>query len=91
MANVTSTAQVDSGVNVYYDKLLLGRAKPFQIHNMFSQKRPLPSKNSDTIKFRRYSSLSTATTPLTEGTTPAGSALSVTDMIATVSQYGKAA
>ena len=40
------------------------------------------------MKFRRYGALALATTPLTEGTTPAGKSLSVTDVTVTVSQYG---
>ena len=87
MANQTSTSQVPAGVNNYYDKLLLARAQPALIHTFAAQQRPIPSKNSDTIKFRRYTNLATATTPLTEGTTPAGQALSVTDMTAQVEQY----
>lgn len=88
MAEVTSTSQVGSAVGVYYDKLLLARAKPEQIHSMFAQQRNIPSKNSDVIKFRRYTNLAVATTALTEGVTPSGHALSVTDMTATVEQYG---
>lgn len=88
MSNVTTTSQIAPGVNNFYDKLLLARAKPETIHAMYAQKRPLPSKSSDTIKFRRYTNLSTATTVLTEGTTPAGKALSATDLTAKVNAYG---
>ena len=48
----------------------------------------LPTKSSETIKFRRYTNLAAATTPLTEGVTPAGSQLAVTDITAAVVQYG---
>lgn len=91
MPNVTTTTQVGPGVANYYDKLLLARAKPETIHANFAQMRPLPSRNSDTIKFRRYTNLSTATTVLTEATTPAGKSLSVTDLTARVNQYGSLA
>jgi N4-gp56 family major capsid protein len=40
------------------------------------------------IKFRRYSNLTAATTALTEGTTPTGQSLAVTDITATCAQYG---
>jgi N4-gp56 family major capsid protein len=43
---------------------------------------------TNTIKFRRYSNLAPATVPLQEGITPPGKQLSVTDITATVSQYG---
>ncbi|MFW9872315.1 MAG: N4-gp56 family major capsid protein [Candidatus Thorarchaeota archaeon] len=84
----TTTTQVSAAVSTYYDRLLLQRATPYLIHTRFAQVRPLPKKEGNTIKFRRYGSLSTATTPLTEGITPSGSQLSTTDLTAVVSQYG---
>lgn len=84
----TTTTQVSPVLSTFYDRLLLVRAKPYLIHNMFSQKRSLPKKNGNTINFRRYGSLSSATTPISEGITPGGSQLSTTDLTATVSQYG---
>ena len=86
MAN--NTTSIPSGIAAFYDRNLLERAVPALIHDLFAQQRPLPSKSSSTIKFRRYSSLAAATTPLTEGVTPTGSDLSVTDVTATVAQYG---
>lgn len=86
--SITTTTQVPPAVDTFYDRLLLTRASPYQIHSKFAQKRPLQGRSGDTIKFRRYSSLSTATTPLTEGVKPAGSQLSKTDLTAKVSQYG---
>lgn len=85
---ITTTTQVPPAVDVSYDRLLLTRAMPYQIHSKFAQKRPLAGRSGDTIKFRRYSALSTATTPLTEGVKPAGSQLAKTDLTAKVSQYG---
>lgn len=41
-----------------------------------------------TASWRRYTRLSAATTALTEGTTPAGSDISSTEITATLSQYG---
>jgi len=88
MANVTDTTKVGPAVDTYYDRLLLARAKPFQIHNIAAQRRPLMANEGSTIKFRRYSNMTTATTPLTEGISPAGQSLNVTDITATVDQYG---
>ena len=88
MANMTTTSVVAPAVDTYYDKLLLARARGYQIFNLFSQQKTLPAKNSDTVKYRRYSAISTATTPLTEGVTPAGSALDVTDLTVQLQQYG---
>jgi len=88
MANMTTTSQVGPGATLYYDRVLLLRAKPLQVHNRFAQQRSLPAKNTDTVKYRRYLSLATATTALTEGITPAGNSLSVTDMTVQLEQYG---
>lgn len=77
-----------ANVNSFYDRDLLLRVQPLLVHTRWAQVRDLPSNNSDVIKFRRYSNLSAATTPLTEGITPVGSQLSVTTISATVLQYG---
>lgn len=84
----TSTAQVASAVNNFYDRTLLIRALPYFLHVRMGQVRDLPANNSLVIKFRKYASLTAATTALTEGVTPTGSQLSVTDVSATVAQYG---
>jgi N4-gp56 family major capsid protein len=73
----------------FYDRTLLYRAVAYFVHTKFAQVRDIPRNGgTNTIKFRRYGNLSAATTALAEGVTPAGSALSVTDITATVAQYG---
>lgn len=84
----TSLTQIPPGVQAFYDRNLLERAQPAEVHGRFGQKRPIASRSGSQIKFRRYSQLAAATTPLTEGVTPAGSALAVTDLTATLAQYG---
>ncbi len=88
MPNTTRT-QIPAEVSNFYDRTLLARVMPLLVHTRWAQVRDIP-KNSGTnvIKFRRYSNLVAATTPLQEGTTPVGSQLSVTDITATVAQYG---
>lgn len=85
---ITTTSEIDAGVSNYYDKMLLAFAEPKLIHMEGAQMRPIPSKNSKQIKFRRYSKFATATSPLVEGVTPTAQALSKTDITLTVSQYG---
>lgn len=85
---ITTTTEVDPAVATFYDRVLLERALPFLIHDMFAQVRNIPAKSGNTIKFRRYSSLTTATTPLTEGQTPNGQKLAKTDLTAQVQFYG---
>jgi N4-gp56 family major capsid protein len=87
MATTTIT-QVPPGTQAYYDRNLLTRAVPADIHGRFGQTRAVPKNGGNQIKFRRYSALTPATTPLTEGVTPSGSSLAVTDITATLAQYG---
>lgn len=84
---LTTKAQVPN-INSYYSRNLLLRVQPRLLHALFGQIRDLPRNNSDVIKFRRYTELSNATTPLTEGITPVGNQLSVTTITATIQQYG---
>src|SRR3990167_7974755 len=87
MANTTTT-EVAAAVNNFYDRKLLKQARPLLLHTNWAQVRDLPKNNSMVIKFRRYSLLSANTTALTEGVTPSGKQLAVTDVTATVAQYG---
>jgi N4-gp56 family major capsid protein len=86
---ITTTGNIDAGVVVFYDRLLLERARPYLVHTLFGQKRRIPQGNSSTIKMRRYTNLSPALTPITEGVTPTAEALSKTDIQATLQTYGK--
>lgn len=88
MANLTTTTQIDPGTSPFYDRVLLLRAIPFLAHLKFADVKNLPKGESDSIKWRRYSALTVATAPLTEGVTPEGQALSKTDIEARVAQYG---
>jgi N4-gp56 family major capsid protein len=83
-----STSNITQAVNYFYDRNMLARAQPADVHGRYGQKRPLPTGNGTAVKFRRYDQLSAATTPLTEGVTPAGSSETVTDITATVYGYG---
>lgn len=85
---MNNTTNLPSGIQHFYDRAFLLRAIPLFLFALFAQFRPLPAGNSTIIKFRRYNSLAAALTPLTEGTTPAGSNATVTDITATIAQYG---
>jgi N4-gp56 family major capsid protein len=84
----TNTAIIAPGVNNFYDRVMLKAARPLLVHLKFGQVRDLPRNNSMVIKFRRYSLLAANTTALTEGVTPSGTSLSITDVSGTVAQYG---
>lgn len=87
MAQTTLT-QLPANISGFYDRNLLERAEALLVHDKFAQMRALPEKSGTRVNFRRFSNLAVATTPLTEGVTPSGSQLSVTDINATVAQYG---
>jgi N4-gp56 family major capsid protein len=89
MPDITTRTQVTAENQSFYDKNLLFRATPQLVHTKFAQIRDIPrNAGTNTIKFRRYGNLAAAKTPLTEGITPAGKQLSITDVTATVAQYG---
>lgn len=78
----------NADTQTFYDETLLRRAHPYEVHANHAQQRPMPANKGDTVLFRRYEHLSLATTPLSEGTTPDGQAMSKTDIKATPLQYG---
>lgn len=86
---VTNTGTLNSTqLRTYYEKVLLGRLLPNLSYTLFGQVKPMPQNAGQTINFRKFSSLAVATTALTEGTTPTGSALTANALTASCSQYG---
>ena len=86
--NNTPGNDLSPEMKTFYDKTLIDLAEPMLVHDQWAQKRPIPQNEGKTIQFRRFSPLSKALTPLTEGVTPSGSALDVSALTATVNQYG---
>lgn len=84
----TTTTDVAPPIDEWYDRALLVRAKPFLVHDMFGQRRPLRQGYGDTIRFRRYNALDNTPVPLVEGIPPAGKTLSATDVTCEVDWYG---
>lgn len=90
-ANNTQTTllpDLSDEMKTYYSDYLIDLAEPKLVHDQFGQKHPIPKNGGKTIEFRKYAPLPKATTPLTEGVTPNGQALSVSVLTATVAQYG---
>jgi len=85
---MTTTSEVDPAVGIVYERTLLQPPQPKYIYTRFAEKKSIGTKQGTTIKFRRYSRLAAATTPLTEGITPSGDKLAKVDLTAQVSQYG---
>lgn len=67
---------------------MLKRGQPLLCIQQFGQMRPLNKGETKVKKFKRYERLAAATTPLTEGITPAGSTPTTTDYEATLQQFG---
>ncbi len=86
--NKTTDTNLSSEMKTYYSDYLIDNAKPNLVHDQFGQKHPIPQNGGKTIQFRKFVPFSKATNALTEGVTPDGGALSVTNVTATVSQYG---
>ena len=88
MALITGTSDIPGNLQGYYDRNLLERAVPAELHGIFLQSRPVPKNMGTRINFRRYGSLAVATTPLGEGLTGDGKKMTNTDIYATLKQYG---
>lgn len=86
--NTTESSGMTAEMKTFYSKYLIENAKPALVYDQFGQKHNIPKNGGKTIEFRKYSPLPKATTPLTEGVTPAGQALTVSTVTATVKQYG---
>ncbi len=84
----TTISEVASAVNYFYVRTMLKAARPLLVHTKWAQVKDIPKGNSENIRFRRYTLLTAATTALTEGVTPEGSQLAVSNVNATVAQYG---
>ncbi len=84
----TTYGDISPRTAAYAEKELLKRGIPYLVLEKFGQAKPLPSNSTKVIKFRRYNALPTTPVALTEGVTPTSRQLTVTDVTATLSQYG---
>lgn len=91
-ADANTNVTTDSGMSVemktYYDKYLIDMTEPKLVHDQFGQKKPIPKNGGKKIEFRKYTPYPKALTPLTEGITPDGRKMEVTNLEAEVEQYG---
>lgn len=84
----TAYGDISPRTAAYAEKELLKRGLPYLVLEKFGQAKPMPSNSTKVMKFRRYNALPTTPVALSEGVTPAGQQLSVTDVTATLTQYG---
>ncbi len=85
-----SYAKIQSQQQTFYDRVLLERLLPELVFLQHGQKnkKPIPKNEGATINFRRFNSLPIPSESLTEGVTPAGKNLSISQIIAKVNQEG---
>lgn len=81
-------SSITSRSTLYPQVKLLENAKINNILDQFGQRAPIPKNNTKTTEFRRYTKFSSTPIALQEGVTPSGKAMSVTDISASLTQYG---
>ncbi len=86
--NVTTAQGMSPEMRTFYEKQLIKTAEPDLIFDQFGQKAPIPKNGGKEIQFRKYNALPKQLTPLTEGVTPDGQTMTVSQVKATVAQYG---
>lgn len=72
-----------------YDRMLLERALPALVHQRYGMQRNIPRGGGKSIEFRRMETIAATTTALVEGTHPAATNATFSNVAATVSQYGQ--
>ncbi len=74
---------------LFNDKLLLMRAVPNLVHNQFGIKKNIPRRGGKSIGVRRLETISATTTAFTEGSFPAETQITISEVQATLQQYGQ--
>src|SRR5688572_16124447 len=84
-----TTTTVPQAVSTHYNRTMLTKAKPLLVHAKWAVVKDIPRGAGTSIRFRRYSLLTPSSTPLVEGVTPTLDTLTITNVDATVQQYGR--
>lgn len=71
-----------------YDRELYDRLAPELQWFKYGEKKKLPKRSGDKVSIRRFESLDTSTTEITEGVVPDGANLTVVKRSVTVKEYG---
>lgn len=90
--NTTNSASSGNDLSpemrTYYWKTLIEEAGPQLVHDQFGQTCDVPKGNGKKVQFRKFEQLPKMLTPLTEGVTPKGQAMTMTTIEEDVLQYG---
>lgn len=84
--NVTQT--VPATMKTYYDKKVMLNAKPNLVFYEYGQKVPVPKNSGKVVQFRKWTPFDAVEGPLSEGVVPDGQSMYMTQLTATMSQYG---
>lgn len=86
----TSSGNINFGLQIFYDRNFLTRAKEHCALVQFGQKRPLPKGRGKQIRFFRWNEIALASglSLLTEGVNPNATVVSGQEVNATIAEYG---
>lgn len=85
---ITTYGDIGSRTAARVAKKMLERGKHIMLIERVGQFDPQGKNKTKTVKWRRFEALARATAPLAEGVTPPGQIVRVTDVEATLEQYG---
>jgi len=86
MVDTLSTLTAEA--KTFYELQMLWRARKSQVFYQWGKKTDIPRNGGNQVSWRRLEALSLATTAITEGINPVETAMSITQVTATVAQYG---
>jgi len=87
-AQTTADANFQNAIQIFYDRVLLTRLEARLKLDQWATKKKLPSHEGNQIKWTRYDNLAADVNPLVEGVTPAVTAITSTQILATPIQHG---
>jgi N4-gp56 family major capsid protein len=83
-----TTSTLTNEMQIYYESRFLERSKKKLVHRQGAQKQTHGKNQGKVIRFNRYTPLSDATTPLTEGSNPAEVSIASTTVDVSLAEYG---
>lgn len=84
----SSAAGLITPVQVYYDKVFLDRAKIELRHDFGAQVKNVPLNSGAVVRWSRFTPLALVSSALSEATNPAETAMTSTQVSATLAEYG---
>ncbi|MFQ2043042.1 N4-gp56 family major capsid protein [Aeromonas sp. s11] len=85
---ITTYGDISPRVGIIAEVKMLEHAEPILVLQKFGDPKPQPKNKGQTVKFCRPVPFAPATTPLTEGVTPASKKMAYQDVTVGMSQYG---